>query len=192
MVPKSAASSCRSAFMVAINTRTHTHTHDPGLSDCIFFICKRQISWDAPLQLIACLCLMHLSVTACDVSLHLLSWDVRRHCRPSSSRPSSAPLPLLPPSALMLRGTHCCSCSRPGSLSVSTALLWLWYLEPHRANSPQWVWEFKMCYISDWPKRFLKPVLLQLSRHQVCFAEMLASRPHHWTGPQHRARVCRV
>lgn len=26
-----------------------------------------------------------------------------------------------------------------------------------------------MCYISDWPKRFLKPVLLQLSRHQVGF-----------------------
>lgn len=25
-----------------------------------------------------------------------------------------------------------------------------------------------MCYISDWPKRFLKTVLLQLSRHQVC------------------------
>lgn len=24
-----------------------------------------------------------------------------------------------------------------------------------------------MCYISDWPKRFLKTVLLQLSRHQV-------------------------
>lgn len=27
-----------------------------------------------------------------------------------------------------------------------------------------------MCYISDWPKRFLKTVLLQLSRHQVCSA----------------------
>lgn len=25
-----------------------------------------------------------------------------------------------------------------------------------------------MCYISDWPKRFLKTILLQLSRHQVC------------------------
>lgn len=25
-----------------------------------------------------------------------------------------------------------------------------------------------MCYISDWPKRFLKTILHQLSRHQVC------------------------
>lgn len=29
----------------------------------------------------------------------------------------------------------------------------------------------EMCYISDWPKRFLKPILLQLSRHQVCMTQ---------------------
>lgn len=48
-----------------------------------------------------------------------------------------------------------------------------------------------MCYISDWPKRFLKTILLQLSRHQVCTRHarirthtQVAHSPVTLTGPQ--------
>lgn len=38
-----------------------------------------------------------------------------------------------------------------------------------------------MCYISDWPKRFLKTILLQLSRHQVCIHTHTDT--HRWLTP---------
>lgn len=47
-----------------------------------------------------------------------------------------------------------------------------------------------MCYISDWPKRFLKPVLLQLSRHQVCLMRRRQSSRPHRTRPQQS--LCRA
>ena len=44
----------------------------------------------------------------------------------------------------------------------------------------------EMCYISEWPKRFLKTILRQLSRHQVC---MTPTQTH---THRHRQTPCSV
>lgn len=131
----------------------------------------------------------------CECSPPLLSWDVRWHCWPSRSRPSSAPLPLFPPSGLMvIEGLTAAPALLQGACSYSAASTLILRTTTKQLRSGwksrEGVLEFKMCYISDWPKRFLKPVLLQLSRHQVGLMQgQLTSRPH-WTGPQQRATVC--
>lgn len=129
---------------------------------CTFFLCKRQITRDALLQQVAC-----VSVTVCDVSVRLPSRreDVRRHCRPPRSRPSPAPAAVISSRCFNVEGLAAAAALVQGGSASSTALLWLEHLEPLKATSLHR--ESKMCYISDWPKRFLKPVLLQLSRHQV-------------------------
>ena len=54
----------------------------------------------------------------------------------------------------------------------------------------------EMCYISEWPKRFLKTILRQLSRHQVCMTPTQTHThtdtgrpPVALTGPQERGTV---
>ena len=55
-----------------------------------------------------------------------------------------------------------------------------------------------MCYISDWPKRFLKPILLQLNRRQVCLTPthtrththtQVIVHPTRWCWQDHRREV---
>lgn len=58
----------------------------------------------------------------CECSPPLLSWDVRWHCWPYRSRPSSAPLPLFPPSGLMvIEGLTAAPALLQGACSYSAA-----------------------------------------------------------------------